>query len=345
MYALLNEEQLALKEAVDSLATTVGVANPIDLESREPVQGWDRLRQMGLLDLRRRDQGSPAAGGVEVMIVAQSLAAGLVPLPFVPTAVLATELLSLAGASESCLDEAVGTGSKYGLLLRPDLTALSFAADWPDSLVWGGADTRFVLALDSSGDDVRLVRYELSAPLSNNLSVDLTQGLWLTPTATNEVVGDPISGAQLQAWTALALSTIGADLVGIMRYALQGAIAYSRDRVAYGQPIGTFQAIQHLAAETHVTIEAAYGAVCYAAWCVDELDPDDALQAARTAKAYCAAVARTATENVMQIYGGIGQTWEHPAHFYTRRALLGTQLFGDESTQLAEIARTRLGGI
>ncbi|GAA2828087.1 acyl-CoA dehydrogenase [Kribbella solani] len=332
MYALLNSEQLALQETVEALATAVGITNPVDLEDRDPAHAWVQLEQMGLLELRRRDGAAPIAGGVEVMVVAQALAWGLVPVPYVPSAVLATELLSLAKVS----DDRVG-----GLLLRPDLTGLADSDGWSDALIWGGPGTSSVLALD---DGARLVRHTLSQPLSGNRSVDLTQGLWDTVPGAREELGEPIPGERLDAWLALALSTISADMVGIMRRALHGAIAYSKERIAYGQPVGSFQAIQHLAAETHVTIEAAYSTVCYAAWCVDETDPAEALLAARTAKAYCASVARTATENVMQIYGGVGQTWEHPAHFYTRRALLGTLLFGDENAQLAEIARTRLGG-
>ncbi|MNG37925.1 hypothetical protein D3C84_1254260 [compost metagenome] len=73
------------------------------------------------------------------------------------------------------------------------------------------------------------------------------------------------------------------------------------------------------------------------------MDADQALLAARTAKAYAASVALPVTETVMQVYGGIGQTWEHIAHVYTRRALLNARLFGDESYQLQRIADARLG--
>jgi alkylation response protein AidB-like acyl-CoA dehydrogenase len=129
-----------------------------------------------------------------------------------------------------------------------------------------------------------------------------------------------------------------------MREALQRAVDYAKERVQYGVPIGSFQAIQHLCADTLVQVEATASAVRYAAWALDELAPGEALLAARTAKAHMAGVARDVTETVMQVFGGIGQTWEHIAHVFTRRALVDRQLLGDGPTQLDAIADARLAG-
>jgi alkylation response protein AidB-like acyl-CoA dehydrogenase len=92
-------------------------------------------------------------------------------------------------------------------------------------------------------------------------------------------------------------------------------------------------------------VEATSSVTRYAGWSVDALPPDEALLAARVAKAYAASVAREVTETVMQVFGGIGQTWEHIAHIHTRRALTGRALFGDESLHLSAIADARLGGL
>jgi hypothetical protein len=345
MYALLSDEQVALRDAVDALARSVGVHNPVDLEDRTPAQGWSALEQMGLLELRRRDGDRPTGSGVEVMVTAQSLAAGLVPVPFLPSAVLATELMAIGAAPEDWLDQSMSVDESYGILLSPDLRDLASTDALDGAVVWGATTAQYALATTPTDDGPRLSRLRLAEAPAANASVDLTQGVWPIAATSGVESAGLIERDRLSSWRALAMSGVCADLVGVMRAALDGAVAYSKQRIAYGQPIGSFQAIQHMAAETHVAIEAAYGATCYAAWCVDEVDAETALLAARTAKAYCASVARTATENVMQIYGGVGQTWEHIAHFYTRRALLGTQLFGDEAAQLDEIARTRLGGI
>jgi alkylation response protein AidB-like acyl-CoA dehydrogenase len=79
-----------------------------------------------------------------------------------------------------------------------------------------------------------------------------------------------------------------------------------------------------------------------AAWSVDELEPAEALAVARAAKSYCSEIGRTVCEAAIQVWGGLGMTWECPAHRYLRRALLDRQLFGDERVHLAAIAERRL---
>jgi alkylation response protein AidB-like acyl-CoA dehydrogenase len=144
-------------------------------------------------------------------------------------------------------------------------------------------------------------------------------------------------------WLALALVAVSADAIGVMSSALTRAVDYAKERVQYGVKIGSFQAIQHMCADAFVQIEASASLNRYAAWAVDALACDEALLAARVAKAYSSSVAREVTETVMQVFGGIGQTWEHVAHLHTRRALTDRALFGDESHHLLDIADARLG--
>lgn len=339
MYALLDEDQQSLKDAVTSVAGTVGLVNPSDLGERTPDQAWKALAQMGLLELRRREDGEPPASGVEVMVTCEELGAHLVPGAYLPAAILTTELLTIGGAPETWLDEAVASPT-YAIGLRPDLVDIA-SVDCHDVVVWGGEQVQHVLLLATVDGVTRLARAAITEPLPENGSVDLTQGLWSITIPPAEILDSPISAGDLDGWRSLALASICADTVGLMRAALRGAVDYSKDRIAYGVPIGSFQAIQHLAAETLVSIEGAYAATSYAAWCVDA-DPDARLLAARTAKAYTASIARTATENVMQIYGGVGQTWEHIAHFYTRRALLNTHLLGDATNHLERIGQQQM---
>jgi alkylation response protein AidB-like acyl-CoA dehydrogenase len=120
-------------------------------------------------------------------------------------------------------------------------------------------------------------------------------------------------------------------------------VEYSKTRIQYGVPIGSFQAVQHMCAEMLVETEAAASVTNYAAWAVDELDAGAGLLAARTAKAYCAPVAKQVGEMLMQAYGGIGQTWEHEAHLRTRRVMFDRKIFGDEAYQLLAIADLRMG--
>jgi alkylation response protein AidB-like acyl-CoA dehydrogenase len=152
------------------------------------------------------------------------------------------------------------------------------------------------------------------------------------------VAGDALTETARLRWEALALVLLCADMVGAMTGSLELAVEYAKERVQFKRPIGSFQAIAHLAADQHVSTEASRSATYYAAWAVDGLSPAEALAAARIAKAYVSPLARQVTEAVLQIHGGIGHTWEHPAHYFLRRALLSRRTLGDESVHLSHIA-------
>jgi alkylation response protein AidB-like acyl-CoA dehydrogenase len=143
-------------------------------------------------------------------------------------------------------------------------------------------------------------------------------------------------------WLALGLSALAAEMTGAAEAALRGVVEYSKTREAFGVPIGTFQGLQHMAADAFVACEGLRNTNNYASWAVDEEDPAEALLAARAVKAYAARQFLGVAETVMQMYGGIGQTWEHIAHFYARRILLNQFLLGDAHVQLAAIADRRL---
>lgn len=144
---------------------------------------------------------------------------------------------------------------------------------------------------------------------------------------------------------ALGLALASADLVGVMEGATDLAVDYARERTQYGQPIGSFQAVQHLLADALVMTEGARSAALHAAWAVDALAPDDAVAAGAVAKAYATRAARTVCETAIQVHGGIGNTWECLAHVYLRRALSVGALFGDAATNVRRVLAHRgIGG-
>jgi alkylation response protein AidB-like acyl-CoA dehydrogenase len=148
---------------------------------------------------------------------------------------------------------------------------------------------------------------------------------------------------ELVRFEALALALLAADLVGVMQAALDAAVAYVRQRVQFGVPVGSFQAVQHLAADAKVLLEGSRSSMWHAAWAVDELAVEDAVLAARQAKAYCSRAALAVVEIHVQLHGGIAITWEELAHVRVRRVLLDRATFGDERAQEDAIAATRLG--
>jgi alkylation response protein AidB-like acyl-CoA dehydrogenase len=147
--------------------------------------------------------------------------------------------------------------------------------------------------------------------------------------------GGVIPDAQWTRWNALALSTLTADLCGLMRGALDLAVEYAKSRVQFGVAIGSFQAVKHLCADALVHLETSRSAMLYAAWSVDHAAPQDALRAARVAKSFSSEAAIAVTETCIQVHGGVGNTWENLSHVFLRRALLDRQTLGDESVQLS----------
>lgn len=341
MLALFNEEQQMFESTAKRLAKSIGITNPHDLQTRDREHDWQQLSEVGLLGLRMRDNGIPLASGVEVMIAAQALGETLVPQPFT-SGVLAGELLAMADVPADVIESAAAGETRYALLLDSTLQRLA-SPEEKGCIAWDSHSANYALGLHGR----QLVRVDLQQgfALAEN-AADLTRELRHREGALkSESIGAPLEDDQLMRWQALALTTVAADLVGVLHGAYAGAVAYTKERVQYGALIGTFQAVQHLCAEMLVQAQAAHTITCYAAWAVDHLDPEEALIAARTAKAYASGAALPVTETVMQVYGGIGQTWEHIAHVYTRRALTGARLFGNESHQLQQIADARLGAI
>jgi alkylation response protein AidB-like acyl-CoA dehydrogenase len=103
------------------------------------------------------------------------------------------------------------------------------------------------------------------------------------------------------------------------------AVEYAKVREQFGRPIGSFQAIKHKCASMLVELESSRSAVYYALWAVSAGDLDVPKLASLT-KAFCADTYLNACGENVQIHGGIGFTWEHPAHLYLKRAK-NSQLF------------------
>jgi alkylation response protein AidB-like acyl-CoA dehydrogenase len=136
-----------------------------------------------------------------------------------------------------------------------------------------------------------------------------------------------------KAIVAISRTATALDSVGGARRCLELAVDYAQNREQFGKPIGTFQAIKHKCADMLLAVESATSAAFAAAAAVDkanasDLDLDALAEAARVAHAYCGnAYVATAAETI-QILGGIGFTWEHPAHLFYKRAKVNSVLTG-----------------
>ena len=334
-------EQAELRRTARRLARELGprsVAELDDDKRRERLS--EAVRAAGWLELRQDAGDGPAlASGVEAAIIADALAESVADVPFSgPT--LAADLARRAGARPvdgavvAFSPDLIGAAQVTGRATDTEIYAVDAAAK--------GTVAAYVLVPDGEGYRLALVQAEHASD-----GADLTRAIRRIPAgAPLRPVPDQcrrLTRGDLDTWTALGLALTSADLVGLMRGVLDLTVAYAQERKQYGVPIGTFQAVQHLRAEARCLLEGAFSAALYPAWAVDELGSDEARSAGRVAKAYSARAARTVCETAVQVYGGMGNTWDCIVHVYLRRALLSSRWFGDAGEQLRQLQRTRLG--
>ena len=285
----LTSEQRQLRDAAAKLADEQGPDSVSELGEPDRIARLDKtVESTGWRSLR-----SDGASGVEVALVAEEFARGLVDVAYL------------------------------GPVLADDLRGHPSGGEGRWTLAVGGR------AIDAAGCD-RAVVLDDGQVLAGRLETAVTRA---DPTrAVAEIDGrldriGELSHEQSRQWFALALVGTTADLLGAARGAQALAVDYAKVREQYGKTIGSYQAVAHLLAEAQALIEGSISVLRYAAWGVDELEPEQAVRAARIAKIYCARAARTVCETAIQVHGGIGNTWECLAHVYLRRALVSTELF------------------
>ena len=329
----LTADQRDLFDTVRRLTTDLGLSTVADLDDAQRRQRLDAsIDDMGVRGLRApgADHG-PLASGVEAALVAEALGAGPADAAYLGP-LLAGDLLRRAGLDDD--------GARRTVVMTPDLGGLAVAE--------GQALTDAAVAVDAEGagsalvgirvaDGVALAEVDLaegdpSADLTRRIAC-LDAGHGLRPLG-----GSALDGGALAAWSALGLSVAAADAVGAMRAATQTAVDYTAERRQYGAPVGSFQAVQHLLADAHTLTEGALSITRYASWAVDALAPDDAWRAAAKAAAYVGRAQREVAETVIQVHGGIGNTWECMAHVYLRRMLHDDALLGTGEAQLSALA-------
>jgi hypothetical protein len=135
---------------------------------------------------------------------------------------------------------------------------------------------------------------------------------------------------------------LAVDGVGAAQRALELALEYAKERVQFDQPIGAFQAVQHLCADMLRTVELGRAAAYYACWALDEASPEEAHRAATLARAFAADAFPQLGATAIQVFGGVGFTWEHDIHLFYKRLLSCSLLLGTASEHLDELARIAL---
>jgi hypothetical protein len=335
-------EQAELRRAARQVARELGPTTVAGLDDTTRAKRLAAAaRDAGWLELRDDDgQGAPLASGVEAAIVADALGGAVADVAFAGP-VLAADLARRAGVPRAGGVLAFSPSLVDAAVVADALTFTTlYAVDTGDEV-----DAAYALVPEGAGYHLAQVR--LGAAPDARSGSDLTRAVRVIPAGStvHAVAGQRrlLTGDDLAAWSALGLALTSADLVGVMRGAVDVTVAYAAERRQYGVPVGSFQAVQHLLAEACCLMEGSLSVALHASWAVDNLPPADALAAGRVAKTYCARAARTVCETAVQVHGGIGNTWECIAHVYLRRALLSAQWFGDDGVNLRALGGDRLG--
>lgn len=345
MHIGLTAEQELLRDTVERLAESIATTNPDEIACGDELAAqWQRIVELGVPALRAPESCGLDASGVETAVALEELARRLSAVPALGQATLATELLHAAAADKEL--ELIAEGAlRIAPVLKTDLSDFADSADVDGVVLDAAGATHALFAIREDGGR-RLIHAPLDpTPARSGNGLDLTRSMRRVSAIdvdSTTRAGDLITARRWTAVSAMALTAVSADLLGVMAGALDDAVRYAGERTQFGVKIGSFQAIQHLLADSLVRVEGARSCVWHAAWAVDHLPAEQALLAGRTAKAYTAAAGRDVVETAMQVLGGISITWEHAAHLRLRRTLLSRRLFGDEITQYEAIAAMRL---
>lgn len=349
-------EQLALRETVRGfLAEKAGMTSYVRKVLNNPIgmpdEVWRGLAALGATAvLVPPEYDGAGMTMVEAGIVAEELGAALYPGPWLPSAVAAARALTrmggdsataglLAGISDGSLIATVGgligprpeavEHSGGGVVLRGMVSSLPGVT---------AADVLLVLANDRDGTALFAVEKSSSGVESSPRDdVDLTRRLFSV--TLGDVPAQRLASAPpvaIQAVVDDVMVAYAADALGAARAVMNVAVDYAKVRRQFGQPIGSFQAVQHLCVDMFETVELARSGVMHALWAAAAADPAERHLAAIRTKAFAARLA-TVGDIAIQVLGGIGFTWEHDAHLYLRRLLGWSALFGGSDQYLKAV--------
>jgi alkylation response protein AidB-like acyl-CoA dehydrogenase len=319
---------------------------------------WERMAsELSLLGLIvPEEHGGAGLGSIELGIVMEEMGRMLFCGPYLSTAVLGTgALLHCADdTSKAQLLPAIASGKAVATLAfveehgRWDLESIAMRATrdgskWKLSgvkdYVLDGAIADIVLVAARADNGLGLFQVASGASKFERTSLptlDLTRKLArlsFSDTPATLLSGGTDATSAVRRVLALGSAMLAAEQVGGAQRCLELSTEYAKTRLQFGRPIGSFQAIKHKCADMLVETEFARSAAYNAAFAAAENDDAQLLSAAQIARSYCSeAFFHAAAENI-QIHGGMGFTWEDPAHLYFKRARASSMMFGDPIDQ------------
>ncbi len=352
----LTEEQRALRDTVRRfLAEKASIATHVRPLLDDPIgttdEVWHGLAALGATGVLIPEQfGGSGMSMVEAGVVAEELGAALYPGPWLSTAVAVPRALTRAGVADDALWSGIADGTVVatvaplvgprpraedtgaGATLRGELTAVPDAAAADVLLVFAdGAGTSALYAVEGSASGVTATPRSHVDPTRKLADVGLAD-------AGARRLG-PVTAEALSALLDDVLIASAADALGAATAVLNLAVEYAKVRRQFDAPIGSFQAVQHLCVDMYETVEFARSGVIHGLWAADSAAAAERHRAALRAKAFAARLA-TVGDAAIQVFGGIGFTWEHDAHLYLKRLLGWSASLGGSDRYLEAVGRS-----
>jgi alkylation response protein AidB-like acyl-CoA dehydrogenase len=362
---LYSDTERTLAAALgDLLSSRAGAADVLARTEKPDTYDQDLWRtiavEIGLAGLLIPEAlGGAGASYRELAAAAEQFGATVAPIPYLGSAAVATATLLSAAKSGTGAGGAVSPAA--GLLRQLADGEVTAALVVPADTVPGGsfpgaarvagkgdgdttklrgtipavADALLadVLLVPAEGVPNALYLVEVTAPGVHRtpvLSLDMTRQLCdvsLDDATARQVAVGAAAAESVDAGLTAGAAVLAAEQLGLAQRCLDMTVAYVKERRQFARPIGSFQALKHRLADLWTAITLARAASRYAAGCLADGDPD-APVAVAVAKSVCGDAAIRAAEECVQMHGGIGFTWEHPAHLYLKRAKASAVLYG-----------------
>jgi alkylation response protein AidB-like acyl-CoA dehydrogenase len=306
------------------------------------------------------DLGGAGASFREAAVVAEELGRAVAPVPFLGSAVIATMALYAAGdrtllpeLASGAITAALAVPFATGTRQRPVPTVRLDApqpGDGPGEYRLTGTVTGIADALPA---DVLLVPadsvpYALHAVRADapgvgkrpQVSLDMTRQLCevsLDQAPARQIAVGQVAEDVMAAALLAGAGMLACEQFGLAERCLDMTVAYVKERYQFGRPVGGFQAIKHRLADLWVSVTQARAAARYAAGRLATGFGPETTMAVALAKAYCSDTALKAAQETIQLHGGIGFTWEHPAHLYLKRAKADSLALGTADAHRASL--------
>jgi len=342
MHFAFDEQQLEFRAQLRAFADKQ--CTPADIRlAWESDLGWSRQRwaalaEMGVVGLTvPAERGGLGLGLVDLVLLLEEAGRAGLPEPLLETTALAAPALAATVISGGARTRADGWLEQ---IARGEAAA-AVGMSWMP--VVPGAAAADVLLLERGGDLHGALRQDVQ--IEPRAALDGTRRpavVHFEPSAPSLLAAGQQAHEVLAGLRDRAVMGTGAVLVGVAGRLLSMAARYAGERVQFGKPIGSFQAVKHLLADALVRVEFARPAVYRAAWSLDTGHRDAGAHASM-AKALASDAATGAARAALQVHGAIGYTWEHDLHLWMKRAWALAAAWGDAPHHRARVLEAALG--